>query len=249
MMWTPEKPVSINDGRGGGSLAGGIARELSSHGADAVRLGGLPPRASLVEVVSEFGRFRLPMGFLGNWFVGRDQAVAYDDGLRLFHMPLEFRFTMPGGTMNDNSPWDTTSYNVTTGEPDLDRYVVWLDKMERPDLARFVPSEASAISRLPPDKLVNLPQYDSEGKVIDKYHNYEGMTFVEPSHEHVGFILDCSNVNCGGMIYFGNRKLTMNVLFPSDRTSDVFVICNKASELLAFWIDNSAEAISDTTKK
>ena len=200
-----------------------------------------------MEVVNEFGRFRLPMGYLGNWPVVKTQPVAYDDGLRLFHVPLQVRFTMPGGAANDGWEWDTTAHDVTTDQVDPDHYVVWLERMTRPDLPRFVPDEVGVISRLPTDKLVNVPQYDLEGHIIEKHRYYDGTTFVASTHEHVGFGIDCSNVNCGGQMYFQNGNWRLSVLFPSDRVSDVFAVCTKASEFLAAW--TAGPAPDNTVRK
>ena len=54
------------------------------------------------------------MVYLGNWYVFKNQPVAYEDGLRLFHVSLDIRFTMPGGGMNDNPEWETDAFDPTT---------------------------------------------------------------------------------------------------------------------------------------
>ena len=196
--------------------------------------GNLPPPMARVHLKTSFGTITLPMGYLSDWFVLRDQpAVTASDGLRQFSGGLHFQFEYPSGGMNanflgetrmcDNGQACASNRHVLPG-----RTAVFIEEVA-PFTERYEGGKARTLgATIPSGTLVLNDTYSGpDNELLD------GVTESDSGHR-IGVELHCG-VNCIFEFYLERQHLIMHGVMNGGVRHESLVIAKQAHAMFEQW--------------
>jgi hypothetical protein len=201
------------------------------------------PRETVVRIKSDFGKFRVPVGYLRSSLSFRQNPTALYNGIAKYDVAEEqtwksfaFRFWVPDGGMvwhrepqvRDNRPVEPGHLTRSKNS-----FVVNMGRVEfvhdkTPRRATFSPSP----ERL--DEILPARPFFQGGKAI------EGATRDGTSDKLLRFYLSVSNRSlCEGWFIVDRRQMAMEIYVPCDASAMMFSAVKTAAGLLDAWEDGT----------
>jgi hypothetical protein len=199
------------------------------------------PRETLVRIKSDFGRFRVPIGYLKSALSFRQNPTALSNEVAKYDVAQEqtwksfaFRFWVPDGGMvwhrepqvRDNRPIEPG--HLTRSK---NNFVVNMGRVEfvhekTPRRANFSPSPERLDEILP------------ARPVFQGGRAFEGATRDMNSDKFLRFYLNFRNSElCEGWIIIDRREMAMEIYVPCNARAMIFDAVKTAARLLDAWED------------
>jgi hypothetical protein len=198
----------------------------------------IPPDTPVI-VKSDFGRYRIPIGYLNERFAFRQNPFAPDYGPTKFDIADEqalpsfsFNFWMPdGGRVWDSQPQVENNRPVEPDHPKprLQDFVVLMMSSEPAHTNNF---RRAAIQALP-EKLGKPIGVETNDPNIVAYKG----AILSPTHDqYLRFYVECSRLDlCQGWMVIDHRDMAMRVIVPPDGIAAMFDALKVADKLLDAW--------------
>jgi hypothetical protein len=197
------------------------------------------PAETPVRIKSDFGSFRVPIGYLTNRDAFRQNEFALSHGVALFDIADEqnwpnfaFNYWVPDGGMvwhaqpqiRDNRPREPGHPS-----PSSQDFVVLMDYVE--PIAGQLNWQRAEIAQIPSalDKLIHV---DLPGARFA----YKGATKEKEHDSYLRFYVTCgAQPLCIGWLVIDRRDMAMRVIVPADALNSMFNAVRTAAGLLDTW--------------
>ena len=221
---------------------GAIGDDAASRArGDATRISWLltvPPDAP-VTIRSDFGRFRIPIGYLNERFAFRENPFAPDYGPSKFDIADEqvwpsfsFNFWVPdGGRVRDSQPQveDDRPVEPDHPHPSVQDFVVLMMSSEPAHIDNF---RRAAIKALPAELGKPIKVETGDPKTVA----YEGAIRSPNQDRYLRFYVECGHAGlCRGWMVIDHRDMAMSVMIPPDGIARMFDALKIADRLLDAW--------------
>jgi hypothetical protein len=198
----------------------------------------VPPDAP-VTINSDFGRFRIPIGYLNERFAFLQNPFAPDYGPTKFDIADEqalptfsFNFWVPdGGMVRDSQPQVENNRPLEPDHPKprLQDFVVLMMSSEPAHADNF---RRAAIEALPEKLGKSIGVETNDPRLLA----YKG-AIRSPTHDrYLRFYLECGRLDlCQGWMVIDHRDMAMRVIVPPDGINAMFDALKIADRLLDAW--------------